>query len=158
MGYTHYWSFLKGKRNTAAETEASYQKAMLECAKVVKYWYDRNGGISGYTAHTKPGTYGGLGFNGKGEEGCEAFMMREHYSQNDRAGFCKTGRCPYDVLVVACLAILKYRLGDAFDVGSDGTRLDWAEGVQLAQTVLKRKIQIPDSIRPGTLKLAISIA
>lgn len=158
MGYTHYWTFTKGKRGTSAETEAAYQKAMLECARVVRYWYLQNGGISGYTAHTKPGAYGGLTFNGKGAEGCETFIMREHYSENDRVGFCKTGRQPYDVLVVACLAILKYRLKDAFDLGSDGTRHDWIEGVQLAQTVLKRKIQIPSSIRPGTLTLVLNLA
>lgn len=151
MGYTHYWSFTKGKQ-TAAATEKAYQKAMIECAKVVRWWYEREGGISGYTAHTKPGSYGGLNFNGKGDEGCETFVMREHYSQNDRSGFCKTNREQYDILVVACLAILKYRLKDAIEVSSDGTTYDWNQGVNLAQTVLKRKVQIPDGICRGALK------
>jgi hypothetical protein len=151
VGYTHYWSFTKGKQ-TAAATEKAYQKAMLECANVVRYWYLQNGGISGYTAHTKPGSYGGLTFNGKGDEGCETFVMREHYSQNEKGNFCKTNNKEYDILVVACLAILKYRLKDAIEVSSDGTTYDWNRGVNLAQTILKRKVQIPSNIRQGALK------
>ena len=146
MGYTHYWTFNKGKRGTAAETEAAYQQAMLDCAKVVNKYYQEHGGISGYTAHTKPGTYGGLTFNGKGEAGHETFIMREHYSQNDRTGFCKTAREPYDILVVACLSILAYRLGDAVSVYSDGTTADWKAGVSLAQYILKRKVTTPSTI------------
>ena len=142
MGYTHYWTFNKGKRGTTAEIEAAYQQAMLDCAKVVKYYYEKEGGISGYTAHTKPGTYGGLNFNGKGEAGCEPFTMREHYNQNDRAGFCKTARKPYDILVTACLTVLAYRLGDAISVYSDGDSSDWYDGVNLAQTVLRRQIKV----------------
>ena len=147
MGYTHYWTFNKGKRGTAAEIEAAYQQAMLDCAKVVKYYYEKEGGISGYTAHTKPGTYGGLNFNGKGEDGCEPFTMREHYNQNTRSDFCKTGKQPYDILVTACLAILAYRLGDAFSAYSDGDSNDWYDGVNLAQTVLRRQIKIPLTVR-----------
>lgn len=146
MGYTHYWTFNKGKRGTATETETAYQKAMLDCAKVVRYWYEREGGISGYTAHTKPGTYGGLTFNGKGDDGCEPFIMREHYNQNGRTDFCKTARRPYDILVVACLSILAYRLGDAISVYSDGDASDWHAGVNLAQTVLRRKVTVPTTI------------
>ena len=146
MGYTHYWTFNKGKRGTAAETEAAYQQAMLECAKVVRYYYEREGGISGYTAHTKPGTYGGLNFNGKGDSGHETFTMREHYTQNDRAGFCKTAQKPYDILVVACLAILAYRLEEAVSVYSDGDVSDWHDGINLAQTVLRRKVSVPETI------------
>ena len=143
MGYTHYWTFNKGKRGTAAEIEAAYQQAMLDCAKVVKYYYEREGGISGYTAHTKPGIYGGLNFNGKGEAGHETFIMREHYNQNDRSSFCKTARKPYDILVTACLAVLAYRLGDAVSVYSDGDARDWEAGVSLAQIILRRKVTAP---------------
>lgn len=148
MGYTHYWTFNRGQKNTAAETEAAYQKAILECAKVVRHFYQKEGGIMGYTAHTKPGTYGGLNFNGKGLSGCEPFTMREHYNQNDRTGFCKTNGQPYDVLVTACLAILAYRLGDTISVYSDGTLEDWQAGIDLARAVIRRQVKAPSTIQP----------
>lgn len=157
MGYTHYWTFNKGKRGTTAETEAAYQQAMLDCAKVVRYYYEREGGISGYTAHTKPGTYGGLNFNGKGEDGHEPFIMREHYNQNDRSSFCKTARKPYDILVTACLAVLAYRLGDAVSIYSDGDVDDWQDGVNLAQTILRRKVTVPTTIKQVKTKLGVVV-
>jgi hypothetical protein len=157
MGYTHYWTFNKGKRGTAAETEAAYQQAMLDCAKIVRHYYEREGGISGYTAHTKPGTYGGLNFNGKSEDGHETFIMREHYNQNDRSSFCKTARKPYDILVTACLAVLAYRLGDAISVYSDGDDSDWHDGVNLAQTVLRRKVTVPATIKQVKAKGEIAV-
>lgn len=49
----------------------------------------------------------------------------------------------YDVVVVACLAALKHRLGDAIEVLSDGNTADWQTGVHLARVILKRKIQNP---------------
>ena len=154
MGYTHYWSFVS-TRGKSRKIESLYQKAVLECAQVVRYWYTRQGGISGYTAHTKPGDYGGILFNGKGDNACEDFVLREHFTQNDNFNFCKTNRYEYDILVVACLAILTYRLGDAIQVSSDGDTSDWAAGVNLAQTVLRRRVKIPPGIRPGKSKLRV---
>jgi len=151
MGYTHYWSFKRIKGVPREELEKKYQQAIRECSAVVKRYYKDNGGISGFTAHTPVGKYGGLKFNGKGEEGHEDFTMREHFSQNlenNGFGFCKTARKEYDILVVACLSILKYRLGEAISISSDGGREDWADGVIYARHVLRRKIKMPESISP----------
>lgn len=153
MGYTHYWTFRSPAKGEASSIEAAYIKALAECTKVVKAYqknaldYER---LSGYTAHAKNGQYGGLHVNGKQSEACEDFTMREHYKQNlERSSeFCKTNRRAYDMVVVACLIILKHRLGDLIDIGSDGDVDDWTMGLELAKRVLRLKtLKTPATIR-----------
>lgn len=155
MGYTHYWTFQQPKRGDAAKVEALYQKAVKDCAKIIRTYYEANGGLSGYTAHTPIGTYGGLLVNGKGDDAHEDFSLREHFKQNFATtfyrepgfNFCKTARKPYDVVVTACLIVLKHRLGDYIDVSSDGYQHDWEAGLELAKRVLKLKtLTIPETI------------
>lgn len=157
MGYTHYWTFQQTK-DKAATSEKKYQQAIKECQRVIlaiasenKYFYGSSC-LSGYSAHTKVGQYGGLEVNGKGSDACETFVMREHYNQNDRSGFCKTNRGHYDFAVVACLAILQYRLGNNIVVSSDGDEEDWIEAVELASKILRRKITVPAGVRPVNSK------
>lgn len=150
MGYTHYWTFRKPRGVKAADLEASYQKAIKACNKIILAWQNSprtadHERLSGYSAHTK-GTYGGLNVNGKGDNAHETFAMREHFSQNFDADvwpFCKTARKPYDTVVTACLVALKYYLGDAIEVSSDGNRGDWAAGTLLAKLVLRRNVLNP---------------
>lgn len=137
MGYTHYWGIKKVKGMTKV-LEDRYQKAILECQKVCNAAYKEFGGLSGYSAHTKPGVYGGINLNGKGEDGHETFIFREHFNENE-GNFCKTARKPYDLVVTTCLAILKYRLGEAIYVSSDGDASDWTNGVAYARKILKLK-------------------
>ena len=146
MDYTHYWTFQNGKRGTASQTEKAYQKAIKECTKVIRYYSETHGGLSGYSAHSD--TYGGVNFNGSQRVGqCETFILREHFSQNESFNFCKTNRYQYDTVVTACLIILKHRLGDSIRVGSDGDRHEWADGLNLVRLVLGLKtIQIPETI------------
>ena len=153
MGYTHYWTFSQSPRTQrAAVHETQYQKAILECQKVVRKlaeWNRNTHGsslMSGFTAHCKPGEYGGLNVGATKDEGGENFIMREHFSENETQDFCKTSRSSYDVAVVACLAVLKYRLGDNFQVSSDGSDSEWEDGLLLARHVLKR--QVPNPIQP----------
>lgn len=152
MGYTHYFTFEKPKGTKSADLEAAYTAALLECAKVVRAYQAMVTGddrLSGYTAHTKPGAYGGLQVNGKGENAHEPFELREHFSEQTASGFgfCKTARKPYDVVVTACLAVLKYRLKNAVNISSDGSGEDWDAGVELARRVLKRSIKNPIEYR-----------
>jgi hypothetical protein len=156
MGYTHYWQFVKTK-GKAKDVEAAYQKAILDCGKLAIYYNQlcREQGmeqhrLSGYTAHCKPGQYGGVKLNGKGELAHEDFILREHFSQNFEAAssmpgfnFCKTAQKPYDIVITACLAILKYRLGDAVRVSSDGDAQDFQAGIALAKLAIRRKIKCP---------------
>lgn len=157
MGYTHYYTFKVPKGIKATKLESAYQAAILECARVAHAYNAECSGkgltdarLSGYTAHTKLGEYGGIELNGKADLAHEPLVLREHFKQNIEGsgfGFVKTARKPYDTVIVACLAILKYRLGDAIDVASDGTAGDWVNGTLLARRVIKRKVPNPMSTR-----------
>jgi hypothetical protein len=152
MGYTHYFSFSKAIRGDALKTEKTYQKAVKECAKIIRHYSETFGGLSGFSAHTS--NYGGIMVNGSERVGqCEPFVLREHYSQNLDGGgawFCKTRQYPYDTVVTACLIVLNHRLGDTVAIGSDGNKDDWNDGLTLAQKVLGLKtLKIPDGVRPN---------
>jgi hypothetical protein len=157
MGYTHYWSLKKPSpvKGNADQAERVYKSALLQCAKIAKVWNEtctdqgrEDERLSGFSAHTQLGKYGGLHINGKGENAHEDFIFREHFRQNfeefgNGFAFCKTAQKPYDIVVTACLAVLKHRLGDLIDVSSDGNAIDWIEGVRLARQVLGLKIKNP---------------
>jgi hypothetical protein len=142
LGFTHYFEIVNKKGMTQVN-EMKYSKAILDCQRIVRHYYKENGGLSGYTAHSPIGAYGGLKVNGKGNDAHEDFTMREHFAENEGFNFCKTARKPYDMVVVACLAVLAHRLGDAFKVSSDGEANEWTEGVRLARDVTGLKIGIP---------------
>jgi hypothetical protein len=144
MGYTHYWSFKRDKSMSAEQAEQAHQKAIKECTKVLRTLKRDGMRLSGYSANSAK-QYGGLKVNGKGDDGHEDFVIREHFSQNvDQGGdFCKTARKEYDDAVTACLAILKYRLGECISVASVGLASDWQRGVEIASRILKRKIKNP---------------
>ncbi len=86
-------------------------------------------------------------FNGVNDDGHETFAFptaSDHRrDEDDIFSFCKTAYKPYDVVVVACLAAAKDRLGDNIKVSSDGDRPDWDEGVALASEALGREIANP---------------
>lgn len=151
MGYTHYFTFKTPKRGTAKQTNAAFTKAINACQSLV-YAYNATRTdetrLAGYTAHTKPGAYGGLNFNGTGDLGHETFVIREHYKENVGFNFCKTNQKPYDDVVVACLCILHHYLGENVQVESDGSSIDWIAGLELARKMLKdRSIKMPSGIR-----------
>ena len=152
MGFTQYFEFKKPVVGQAKKTELVYQKAIKECAKIVRYYSTEFGGLSGYSAHCEPREYGGIKFNGSARVGgCEDFVLREHYSENIIDGngfqFCKTAQLPYDQVVTACLIVLSHRLGGLVKVSSDGRAEDWNAGLVLAKHVLGLKsLRIPSSI------------
>lgn len=153
MGYTHYWSIKSDKKNKAADLEKRYQRAIKQCQKIA-YIYNQQftsgdeRRLSGYTAHCKPGSYGGLKINGRGANAHEDFCLPEHYNEI-KGDFCKTAQKSYDSVVVACLIVLKHYLPETFQVESDGRSCDWFEGLELAQTITKLKsLRVPSSIEP----------
>jgi hypothetical protein len=147
MGYTHYWTFKKIPKGQAKKAELAYQKAVIDAHRIIMYWSNLNGGLSGYSAHTKLGAYGGINVNGSKSDAHEPFILREHVKQNEGFNFCKTAQKPYDTVVTACLIALQYRLGTLVEVSSDGSELDWLEGLELAKKVLKLKsLKIPTDI------------
>ena len=155
MGYTNYWTFNlsvipKGKTQ---DFEAKYQKAIYESqvtlAKLAEHNRKEHGSscLSGYSAHAKPGIYGGLLLNGNEFAGkAEDFVMREHLKQNEVRDFCKTYLYDYDKGVKICLLILKYRLGDVLRIDSDGDLEGWQSAADFASAVLKRKIKVPENL------------
>jgi hypothetical protein len=157
MGYTHYWTFKKPSlvKGNVDRVEATYKTAIAECAKIARVYNAEcktkgldGERLSGFTAHTRANKYGGLEINGKADNAHEPFTMREHYRQNfwglwHGFEFCKTAQKPYDVVVTACLAVLKHRLGDLIDVSSDGRATDWIDGVKLARRITGLKIKNP---------------
>jgi len=154
MGHTHYIRF-KTSHGNSSRVESDYQKAIVKCQQIVKFYNDRMKMIdlkhpdrlSGYSAHTKPGKYGGLNFNGTKELGHEDFVLREHYSENSSFEFCKTARKPYDTVVVACLIVLKHYLKGQVEVSSDGYSSDWYTGLELAKLATGLKsLKIPETI------------
>lgn len=158
MGYTHYWKFHEAPRGKTKELEATYQKAILECQKVVRILAEENRSqygssfMSGYSAHCRPGEYGGIKLNGSRGNDCEDFIMREHYNQNDSSNFCKTNRNYYDDAVIACLLVLKYRLGDSITVNSDGDSDEWQPVADRVSEILRRKVTVPDTIRTNNVR------
>ena len=141
MGYTHYFQTKKIK-GQAEKNEKLFLKTLKDCNKVIKAYYKLNKGtsasLSGYSAHAPLGKYGGIEVNGKGSNAHEHFTIREHFNENFEFNFCKTARKPYDLVVVACLSILKFHLGPAFEVSSDGDYHDWTDGVNFANKILRR--------------------
>lgn len=155
MGYTHYFTFKPIKRGDADKVDRAFKLAIKNCAKIAKYWNticDPHARLSGYTAHTRPGRYGGVQINGKGSDACEDFFIQEKYQDNVQFNFCKTRGLPYDSVVTACLAVFKHRLKEYIEVSSDGTADDWDEGVNLANTALKL-VSIKNPFKPKALKL-----
>lgn len=167
MGYTHYWTFKKQLGQTS-KTELRYQKAIKKCNLVIQSYNndlkkidskhpDR---LSGFSAHVKKGSYGGLFINGTEDLSHEDFTIREHFSQNfgfqKGFNFCKTAQKPYDIAVVACLIILQHYLKDAIEVSSDGDATDWFPGLKIAIYYSKIKgLKVPENIdrRAPSLKI-----
>ncbi|MFZ9621672.1 MAG: hypothetical protein ACO289_10760 [Prochlorococcaceae cyanobacterium] len=78
-----------------------------------------------------------IAFNGYGEEGFESFYWPRPVGECDEPGlgysawFCKTGRRPYDPVVVAALLLAKHHYGAAVKLSSDGTAEELLPGLRL---------------------------
>jgi len=134
MGYTHYWR--QPWQALAPEKWAlivSDVKKILATTDVpLLREYDEPG--------TKPEiTTDLIRFNGVADEGHETFYFErtpgedvdyqkqqpKHYVK--AFSFCKTAHKPYDVVVCACLIIIRHH-APKVDMSSDGDYPDWAAG------------------------------
>lgn len=79
-------------------------------------------------------------FNGLGDDGLETFFVQR---EGGGYAFCKTGRKPYDALVVASLALMHHYAPIAWEYGSDGDPEDWEEGLQLASDAAGEPVETP---------------
>ena len=134
MGYTHYQTIEKKVNLT------KYKSALTDIRKLIKaspidlgdYCGDKKGG-----AELLPD----INFNGIDDLSHENFMLTKKPLVD--FNFCKTAQKPYDLIVTACLAVLKDKLGAQVEVKSDGNKSDWVDGTKYANNVLNREIKNP---------------
>ena len=123
MGYTHYWMCCAGRLPTQAV--ATLQEILTAAYEEGVVQYERDDTLPPVVTETQ------VRFNGVDEQGHETFLfdMGDSNRRSDgfRFDFCKTARKPYDTVVMKVLIVLKYYLGDALKVTSDGRFDDeWA--------------------------------
>lgn len=141
MGYTHYWEKNEGSKLIIKTFKTKLLKAIEVMGKVVN---DNSKLLAGWDGTGKPTvTKDVIRFNGKGEDNShETFSVASNWDGS--FDFCKTARKPYDIVVVACLAVLKHFCGNAVRISSDGfdssegkayecSRLSLEAGVSLAK-------------------------
>jgi hypothetical protein len=137
MGHTNYLSInipTKGIR----ELEESYQLAIKQMNKLIRSYQSEVKSIdakhparlSGYSAYTSNKEYTGINFNGTQEDACEPFILREHFKENISHGI-KTNQGYYDVVVKACMLLLKHYLPDQVQVSCDGNADDFKGSIDL---------------------------
>jgi hypothetical protein len=86
-----------------------------------------------------------ININGVDPDDFETFYINPLSNMFIGFNFCKTGRRPYDTVVVAILCAINAICSEDFDIGSDGITSDWMEGLALAQKV-SEKFGIPNTI------------
>jgi len=166
MGYTHYWyinpegdekKFMKAKREMV--------KILRKESKLIAGW-DGKGRPQLMKAIPKRGikvTVGepdySISFNGRGDFSHETFMLPSMLAdlvdkkknpwgvQKDDDGFvfnfCKTACKPYDIIVTACLVVLKHYMGPDVKVMSDGDLEGMRQGMWLAGEILDMEFSNP---------------
>jgi hypothetical protein len=141
MGYTHHWK----AENLEIVEEAKYQKALAEMARVIAESPVPLANGMADEGSAPDVDEDGICFNGTAGHNYETFSLPGRGQELRDFDFCKTAQRPYDLIVVASLAILKDHLGEAIKVSSDGGSDDWKGGVSFASAVLGREIKNPIS-------------
>lgn len=135
MGFTQYF-------NRAPKLSTDAFKAFVGDVKALA------GGVEGMGIKLAGGDGTGeaeignnqIWLNGAGEDSYETFfiereLIRKSWQTPDESGkyfeFCKTGRKPYDLMVVACLFAARYRFGSDFSFSSDGGVSELGAGYDL---------------------------
>lgn len=95
-------------------------------------------------------------FNGRSPEDFETFFLERDSSGSRREwddgkfpfNFTKTGRRPYDLIVVAVLCIVDFYAKNAYNISSNGNSLEWQAGLEFARTTLDNpRIDLPAGVR-----------
>jgi hypothetical protein len=83
-------------------------------------------------------------FNGADGTGCEDLLVRRRPEQSRVARYehIKTDRQPYDIVVLAVLAIIQANVPD-FVIESDGTFDEWVHGAALAAAAAGTFVPVP---------------
>ena len=136
MGYTHFWS-----KNTKAKEKivsATFKKNILKSIDIMGKIVKDSNLVAGWDGNGEPKiTKNEIRFNGFGKmDSHETFSIKSSWKGDFQ--LCKTARKPYDIVVVACLAVLKHYCGESVSISSDGKNDDYSEpsldeGVALAE-------------------------
>lgn len=141
MGYTHYIyrskSLDKSKFSLAAEDCKKLITAAEKHHVYVAYEFNQTDKLPECNENM-------IRFNGLRDEGHETFYVEREYQaekwEEEKRGkyfsFCKTAEKPYDLLVCACLIVLKHYFGNKIIVHSDGGNEDWKNARVLCQETL----------------------
>ena len=141
MGYTHYYR-LNPKGN-----EAQYQQAKALIVKIIENSPVPLGDGGGDNPITKENYSKEIWINGLGKNSHETFYLPEKLSElrhpsyaEDKTefvfNFTKTARKPYDVVVTACLTVLKFYLRKDAEISGDGGEEGFEDGMKLAERIL----------------------
>ena len=144
MGYSHYYKFRTNYKISSLkwkEIVDDFNKILdVEIDIDVNDIYAGTGGMTSlrnilepYSDQKLEITDKEIRFNGREEGDCghETFSLQrksdkrleDYATRLDRKyifDFCKTARKPYDIVVCCLLVILKHRLGNMIEIGSDG--------------------------------------
>lgn len=132
MGYTHYVTV---KKNVPT---AEWAKVINAKNQILNF--NQNFG----SAPIQDESEGDLiNLNGIAPDDFETFYINPNIKGFN---FCKTGRRPYDIVVVAILCAINNICGDCFDITSDGDRKDWINGFLLCRDACDFGF-IPESIK-----------
>jgi len=136
MGYTHYWEL---KRKLSDE---KWNEIVSDC-KTLSELLPKHSTSSGGLFKDEPlqlddNSYFGkfIQFNGIENLGHEDFF----FTNTPTAGFCKTNRKPYDLMVQICILTFVHHLGDdLIKTSSDGESDDWEESRKIVTNYFKKK-------------------
>lgn len=148
MGYTHYY-----RLNPKGNAER-YEKAKEDIRKIIEKSPIKLGDGTGDEPISIDNYCNSIWFNGYGEDSHETFALPDKlseltnthsYSKGDSMvfNFTKTNRKPYDIIVTACLTVLKYHLRSDAEISGDGGEDGFEEGMALAEQILGRTFQNP---------------
>ena len=135
MGYSHYWNSNLTEEQVGMLAEKV--QLVIDASEVRICGWDGTGDPI-VTAQE-------ICFNGCRDDSisCETFRIVPHAT-----GFegTKTGRQPYDAVVVATLIMAANMFPDRFSLSSDGDVGDWEEGRDLAARATGQMWHIPGEI------------
>ncbi len=148
MGYTHYWYL-----NKQSEEGSRFNQTIVDMGKIVAEKWSL---LAGWDGEGGPEVgRNRVRYNGIEDDSHETFAFQRfgsegqsfsHSPEDQGKDFscCKTAQKPYDVVVVACLAVAAQVIGDGIEVSSDGDPEEWEDGATLASVVLGRKVPVPN--------------
>lgn len=134
MGHTHYWGIKK---------DQGYKEALVDIRRLIKTVIEIEPALLANglgSIGTEPEYEGHIWFNGVESAGHESFGLTEELKE-PISNLCKTNRKPYDVVVTACLVILKHHMRDNVEIKSDGGDEAFNEGRELVKTLLNIDVE-----------------